>query len=99
MTKEGYKKHRKVIEAWASGAEVEVLNGDKWLGVTTCDNLDVSFSYYGQYRIKPKIVERWINVYASDKNTGVQIYTTRESAFLNSASGAQQVKIQYEEKQ
>lgn len=31
MTREGFKKHRDLIESWANGAEIEFLSGGEWI--------------------------------------------------------------------
>lgn len=31
LTREGFKKHRDLIESWANGAEIEFLSGGEWI--------------------------------------------------------------------
>ena len=49
MTREGYKKWKKVIKEFAKGKEVQVLYCGRWLTTT-----HPSFNHGQKYRIKPK---------------------------------------------
>ena len=58
MTVTGFKKHRKLIEAWANGADIQYWNHDykAWIDIET-----PSWVYTDRYRVKryePKPYER-----------------------------------------
>ena len=77
MTREGYNKHRKVIEAWAKGAEVEWQSKalTAWL---SCNS--PTWADRGEYRIKSerKTLAGWMNVYSND-TTGI-LHDSRDKA-------------------
>ena len=78
MNREGYNKHRKVIEAWAKGAKVEcktMKKGSSWYCQATPhwrNNLE--------YRIKPerKTITGWMNIYSKPRPPAV--HTSKENA-------------------
>ena len=63
MNIEGYKKHKKLIEKWANGAEIEYYSEiqKKW------DDLSEQVGWYAkyEYRIKPQVktVDAWFCQY------------------------------------
>lgn len=53
MTKEGCKKHKEMIEAWANGAEIQYLVEDSGKWITPFDGT-LSWLHDVAYRVKPK---------------------------------------------
>ena len=57
MTREGYLKHKDLIEAWANGAEIQCISPtkNKWY-----DIVDPEWYENVEYRIKPQTIAEWL---------------------------------------
>lgn len=86
-------KHRDVIIAWANGAQIQFLDGDKWIN---CHDHAPRWHEEMRYRVKPKIVKRegWVNVYRR------HIHETKDQADASSAPGKITcIRIEWEEEE
>ena len=99
-------KHRKVIKAWAEGAEVQVRHdaGEIWVDLLT----DSPCFYLGsEYRIKPRTLKRegWVNIYRAPGGTDMRhaygVHDTEEAAdiFADHNCVVATVKIEWEEEE
>lgn len=64
MTRDGYKKHKAVIEAWANGAKLEYKRSPqgRWAPL---EDADPYFDERFDFRIKPTPIEYWAVIWDS----------------------------------
>lgn len=77
MTRDGYKKHKAVIEAWANGAKLEYKRSPqgRWAPL---EDVDPYFEERFDFRIKPTPTEYWAVVDSSGSVYG--LYNSKERA-------------------
>lgn len=77
MTRDGYKKHKAVIEAWANGAELEYKRNpqERWAPM---EDVDPYFDERHDFRIKSTPIQYWAVVDSSGSIYG--IYNSKEHA-------------------
>lgn len=77
MTRNGYKKHKAVIEAWANGAELEYKRSQlaQWAPLKASD---IYFDERLDIRIKPTPIEYWAVIWSN--GIGGSLYTNKEAA-------------------